>query len=323
MESAAHSATDGPRYAVRHSSGIQEASDHTRLLEGWGLTYEQLSRGRFCGSLNEAWIDGVHMYQETLAQSIFQSGASCPDSVCLGVFAALSGEARWFGQALSTDSVMLLQGGGELLLSTPKESTLLVLCLPQDGLAESGAPLGRQHVAHHPALAQRLREQVRQALDHLLTQPLRFAREGTRRLLRADMQDLAGDCLAALDGTPPDPCRGRATQVVRKAIDHVNAHRGELVSIDDLCHATHTSRRNLQTCFVRVTGESPAQFLKAQRLNGVRRDILRARSTHMIGDIAIDWGFWHFSQFSVDYKRLFGELPSDTAQYARYRRSGG
>ena len=29
-------------------------------------------------------------------------------------------------------------------------------------------------------------------------------------------------------------------------------------------------------------------------------------------DVAARWGFWHLSQFAVDYKKLFGELPSRT-----------
>jgi AraC family ethanolamine operon transcriptional activator len=36
-----------------------------------------------------------------------------------------------------------------------------------------------------------------------------------------------------------------------------------------------------------------------------------------IGDVAARWGFWHFSQFSADYRRMFGELPSETLRGAR------
>jgi hypothetical protein len=28
--------------------------------------------------------------------------------------------------------------------------------------------------------------------------------------------------------------------------------------------------------------------------------------------VALDWGFWHFGDFSRAYKDCFGELPSDT-----------
>jgi AraC family transcriptional regulator, ethanolamine operon transcriptional activator len=35
-----------------------------------------------------------------------------------------------------------------------------------------------------------------------------------------------------------------------------------------------------------------------------------------IGDIANTWGFWHMGQFAADYRRQFGELPSETLAHA-------
>jgi AraC family ethanolamine operon transcriptional activator len=36
-----------------------------------------------------------------------------------------------------------------------------------------------------------------------------------------------------------------------------------------------------------------------------------------VQDVAARWGFWHLGQFSLDYKRQFGELPSATLRAAR------
>jgi AraC-like DNA-binding protein len=36
-----------------------------------------------------------------------------------------------------------------------------------------------------------------------------------------------------------------------------------------------------------------------------------------VTDIALDWGFCHFSRFSQEYRRLFGETPGKTLQRAR------
>jgi AraC family ethanolamine operon transcriptional activator len=33
-----------------------------------------------------------------------------------------------------------------------------------------------------------------------------------------------------------------------------------------------------------------------------------------VQDIAARWGFWHLSHFANDYRRMFGELPSETAR---------
>lgn len=67
-----------------------------------------------------------------------------------------------------------------------------------------------------------------------------------------------------------------------------------------------------------MLGTTPVAYLRAIRLNGVRRELLNAaQAGGGVYDIAVRWGFWHFSQFSMDYKRQFGELPSRTLQRAR------
>jgi transcriptional regulator GlxA family with amidase domain len=36
-----------------------------------------------------------------------------------------------------------------------------------------------------------------------------------------------------------------------------------------------------------------------------------------VSSIALDWGFWHFGEFSRAYRACFGELPSETLRRHR------
>lgn len=312
------SGTTGGNYAVRLSSRIQEASDHMRLLQNWHLRYEQLSSGKFEGALREAWINGIHLYQESLSQKVFQTGMACDGHICLGVFTALSGEARWFGESLTTDDVMYLGSQDELLLTTPHRSSLLVLSLPEHlfGCGDLERSLNRTYV-RNPALANSLRRDILGALNHLVSRPLSYSSQRSRELFSLNIRNLVSDfiCQSAQGGAPL--AAGRAKDVVERARSFVDERRGEAVAIDEICQRTYTSRRTLQNCFEKITGESPASFLKAQRLNGVRRELLDPMNAKGIGDVAAEWGFWHLSQFSSDYKRLFGESPSATLHFAR------
>ena len=64
-------------------------------------------------------------------------------------------------------------------------------------------------------------------------------------------------------------------------------------------------------------GISPIGYVRATRLHRVRR-LLRSTAvrTRSVSVIALDCGFWHLSQFAVDYKLVFAESPSAT-----YRRT--
>ena len=59
----------------------------------------------------------------------------------------------------------------------------------------------------------------------------------------------------------------------------------------------------------------PEQYLRARRLNGVRK-ILRSHGPGevRIYEVANEWGFWHMGQFAADYRKLFGERPSETLE---------
>ena len=58
---------------------------------------------------------------------------------------------------------------------------------------------------------------------------------------------------------------------------------------------------------------SPGAYLRALRLNAVRRELKSpAARSKTVQDAAAAWGFWHLSQFALDYRKLFGERPSQT-----------
>ena len=73
------------------------------------------------------------------------------------------------------------------------------------------------------------------------------------------------------------------------------------------------TERSLQRAFRELVGVSPKQYLLAHQLSGVHRalraaDPLRSR----VADAANEWGFWHMGQLAADYRRHFGERPSET-----------
>ena len=70
--------------------------------------------------------------------------------------------------------------------------------------------------------------------------------------------------------------------------------------------------------FQEAFGMSPVAYHKRLRLNGARRQLLRA-SPHetTVTQVALDWGFDHFGRFSVDYRQLFSESPISTLRKRR------
>jgi AraC-like DNA-binding protein len=107
--------------------------------------------------------------------------------------------------------------------------------------------------------------------------------------------------------------------IVRKVEDWVRERKPESVHISDICKALYVSRRTLQRAFTETLGMGPAHYLMLKRLSAVR-SILRTTDpeTTSVSKVAMDHGFWELGRFTLIYKRMFGEKPSDTL-HRQYR----
>lgn len=89
-----------------------------------------------------------------------------------------------------------------------------------------------------------------------------------------------------------------------------------VLSVSDICRIAQVSERTLQYNFRKMIGITPKKYLRAMRLNRVRKDLCTTiPDGSNISDIANRWGFWHMGQFASDYHQLFGELPSETVKH--------
>jgi transcriptional regulator GlxA family with amidase domain len=83
------------------------------------------------------------------------------------------------------------------------------------------------------------------------------------------------------------------------------------------------SERALEYAFKETMGLTPVGYLTRLRLHRVRQALLGAtHASATVSSLALDWGFWHFGDFSRAYKECFGELPSDTLRRTPPRADG-
>lgn len=112
--------------------------------------------------------------------------------------------------------------------------------------------------------------------------------------------------------------RNKHHRLFHDALDLIKDNICEELTVGNLCEELTVSRRTLEYVFNENIKMSPARYIRALRLNNIRREILSMEPT-TLGDIAAKWGIWHLGRFARDYYQLFGELPSATKGSA-YRR---
>lgn len=289
---------------------------HARNLSGWRREILQLAPGEFAGRTGEAGGDGFFAAEEFLSRAAFHAGPAYPGGLTLGVLAGIADSAIWNGQRIDAERVLCTFGDLEMLLRTHDNASLSWLSVPH-GRLEGYAALrsGIESQRHGAALCLHDRE-LADAIRRLVARPL----SGPGETL-AWPSPAAGKALAMADAfvcrylaaMPELSVReGHAVRVVRAVRSHLLRNAGASIAIPDLCAVAATSERTLRNASETVTGESPVAFLRAMRLNQVRRCLLSAATPVRITEIGMKWGFLHMPQFSRDYRALFGELPSET-----------
>jgi AraC family ethanolamine operon transcriptional activator len=102
------------------------------------------------------------------------------------------------------------------------------------------------------------------------------------------------------------------TRALALAIELMREREREDLSIGAICREAGVSLRTLNRAFNEKFGCGPKSYYLSLRLNCVRSAILKSPKDRSIADVAHNWDFWHMGQFSCDYFKLFGELPSAT-----------
>lgn len=93
---------------------------------------------------------------------------------------------------------------------------------------------------------------------------------------------------------------------VARAISYLSSHLNEPVSVDRIAAQVGMSRAVFHRKFKQATRLSPVQFVKSMRLNSAAVKIAEGMN---VSRAAMDVGYVSSSQFSREFKRMYGQSP--------------
>ncbi|MGV6806115.1 MAG: AraC family transcriptional regulator N-terminal domain-containing protein [Ruegeria sp.] len=106
---------------------------------------------------------------------------------------------------------------------------------------------------------------------------------------------------------------GEGNEIAR-TIKFLSTRLHEPVTIDEMAEQVGMSRAVFHRRFKQATAMSPIQFVKTMRLNSAAMKIAGGMN---ISKAAMGVGYVSSSQFSREFKRLYGETPRDWSQVHR------
>ncbi|WP_270725557.1 AraC family transcriptional regulator [Shimia sp. Alg240-R146] len=113
---------------------------------------------------------------------------------------------------------------------------------------------------------------------------------------------------AVLKGAAGDSARRAfgAGNEISRAIEHLSSCLDKPVTIDELAAQVGMSRAVFHRKFKQATTMSPIQFVKSMRLNNAAMKIAGGMN---VSEAALDVGYVSSSQFSREFKRMYGQSP--------------
>ena len=148
-----------------------------------------------------------------------------------------------------------------------------------------------------------------QQLLRLAQKPESEARAHMAAPLEASMLYMLASLVGNSHQGRDDATQNPQAMHVNRAMAYMEGHMGEEISLNNLCKACHISARTLQVAFQTVRGRTPLQALQEIRLTGLKQLILDKRE---IREACAQVGLPPSGRMAANYKRLFGELPSQT-----------
>ena len=304
-----------------------DLDEHCASLGRWRLSYDQISAGAFRGSFTQLSLPRLEVFREITSQQVRQYGQLGADSFGIGLPWHGNGELSLNGTGAS-GACVLASIDAEIDMCTPKAFELRGVVASTVLIAELAARLDIElpRTAWHrlqviemaEAPVTRLRVHLAAIQATIATAPETFDDPAARQALEDALLVEIMEMLPT--ARPSDPGRSAAArkQTVDRARELMHGRGDRSLSLLEVCKAVGASPRKLGYCFQEILGTSPMHYWRAMRLNRVRRDLKRAGGIETsVYDAAVRHGFWHFSQFSLDYRRHFSELPSETLRRAR------
>lgn len=300
---------------------LRDFDDLTAFYSGWDGRFEQLSTGRFEGELQVVRGPTVRAMSVEYNQAILARGAASPGQCTVYTVTPRNALGIWQGRRLAPGRLVVHGPGGSTDHRSARTGRSSGLSLPADTLLRAARilrPAERdfrlpswEALSPPPEVAAKLNRHIERLLE------LRTA--GPAALASPDFQRFEQDCIrAAVAGIFPAETRWRGgltlsgrTQLLRRADEFLRARLADPIGSIDLCAEFGISDRTLRLAFHERFGVGPMTYFRMLRLNAARREFKRSPATSVVV-VARGHGFQHLGNFAADYRRAFGELPSET-----------
>jgi transcriptional regulator GlxA family with amidase domain len=125
------------------------------------------------------------------------------------------------------------------------------------------------------------------------------------------------ECQVIREDAEPQTGRSPNNATITRFLEFLRANPKRPLCVLEICAAIGVAERSLRVACQEHLGMGPIRYLTLCRMHQVRHALLCAEVARTtVTCIAMDHGFYELGRFSVAYRTLFCESPSETLRRA-------
>lgn len=302
---------------------FRDIDEFSQATQNWDLGFRQLTPGSLDAGLSAIILPHAHILRSRFNQRFQQFGSTPPAMRTFGLLEQGINGVHWYGRDI-TDSTLLSfhpTSGFEAVSQTDFGCYTLSFTEAQLarisetlGFPEPDVLLDRHETAYRcgNGVLAGIRDRLCQIFDAMDSNPAIIKSSGLQNEIEYEIPALLLSTLSSATSEVRRPSMRTRRRALDKAIEVIDEHVQIPLTIGELCDAVGVSWRTLDYAFKEHFEVSPKKYLMASKMSAVRKELRSVGPRSTISSIANRWGFWHMSQFAMEYRKFFGELPSET-----------
>jgi AraC family ethanolamine operon transcriptional activator len=304
-------------------------------ISGYDMEVKQIGRGSFSAYMQQIQYGPISISRFTGRLRVEANGMPPAGMRTFGVPTKNCQPFIWRDKQTSGNTIQIYKPDTELAVITAPAFEAIDISLPEDDFNNLNNIWGfpdlarliqrREMVKCEPAKMQQLRRLLIYICSTIDKEPDSLRHDTTlQNLVSYQVPYLLAKALMTSTVQKIKATTEKRNKAIKTATDYIDSSTDTVISIQQLCRDTGINKRTLERAFLDNYGMTPKSYLQSLRLNDAYKTLSQSDpETTKITDIAIGLGYWHMSQFAVDYRRQFGELPSTTLKSTRLYRATG
>lgn len=298
-----------------------DPAEFEMALQPWELLCQPLRAGHFEHRITAIKSEKFFVYRERYDLPLVIRGLSPDDMLVIGVPIEYDRlPTYWRTQRSKSEMVATLPGPLDANIGSGHRQLVAMVALghlrqtmPEESFAKLEEAASSHLLALPPASVSAFVQWGGALLDAIESRPNAFDSPNVVEVVLRELENLLVAISSALR---PQAQIGNLTARrlgVSRALEFLRHRPDSRVSLGELCSIARVSERTLQYAFREELGMSPTEFMRRRRLHSARQHLLTSCPGEIsVSKVATDHGFYELGRFALEYRRVFGERPSES-----------